>query len=440
MRAWILVVATSLVGGAAQAQPVDPYGPPPPLTPPSGPTTTQPPPAPADPVLAEQVAEQVVARAQELYDAKLYLDAKQLAVEAAVTSPSGPAADHARMIIKLVNQQLGIRDDGPGAEQVDTAPITDPTLPPTVLPPVIEGGPHPDLVTSVHGGLFGGLLGAMIGTAVSSQPTKQAGGAVGFGIAGALGAALLAPRLVAKLGWNESQVRTVGSGTVWGGALGAFIGDIVTGLQGTSGRLILISASIGSIVGGLAGAGLASRDTLTRGDVALVDTFAGMGTMGGLTLGMIMQPAQTEAYSLNAAVGTVGGVLVGLVAAPQVEATPRRMLRVAGSAALGGAIPFLLYAGIHDPESSSDDQVIGLLSTGGLVFGAYLGFRYTKGMDEGLDTRTGKKPVVDDAPPAAVTRTSDGAWTIGTIAPRQLSRALDDRQHGTAFTLVGGAF
>ena len=35
-----------------------------------------------DPVLDEQIAEQLVERAQELLDAKVYVDAKQLAVEA----------------------------------------------------------------------------------------------------------------------------------------------------------------------------------------------------------------------------------------------------------------------------------------------------------------------------------------------------------------------
>ena len=51
-----------------------------------------PPPKPGeDTVLAEQIAASLVARAQELFDAKVFIDAKQLAVEALVRSPRGRA-------------------------------------------------------------------------------------------------------------------------------------------------------------------------------------------------------------------------------------------------------------------------------------------------------------------------------------------------------------
>ena len=440
LRTASILVALTATASPALAQPVDPYDPP--VVPPSGPAQpigTPPQPAPQDPVLAEQIAQSLVARAQELLDARVFLDAKQLAVEAVVTSPKGPSADHARMIIKAVNQQLGIKDEEPKTEPVDTSPITDPTAPlPQPITPPVESGPRWPIAATVHGGMFGGVLGAMIGTFVSSDGEKQAGAAVALGLGGAVAGGFLAPKRVEKLGWNEAQVRTAGAGTVWGGTIGAFIGDIGTGLQGTSGRQILISAGIGSVVGGVAGGAYASRDKLNKGDVALVDTFAGIGTAGGLTLGMLMQPAQSEAYSLNAVIGCAGGVLAGLVAAPETNTTQRRMLYVAGAAALGGAIPFLLYLGVRDDSTTSDEQVIGLLSTGGLVGGAYLGFRYTRGMDDGLDTKSGKPE--EDAPPAALTRNSSGEWNLGTIAPHALSRTLDDRQRGTAFTLLGGAF
>src|SRR5262245_54210741 len=114
---------------AAQSAPPPPAPSPPPPPPAASPTPAPPPPAlpapgtpaaapaPAeapqdpygpDPVLNEQIAEQLVTRAQELIDAKLYVDAKQLAVEALVKSPKGNAADRARYIIKVVNQSLGI--------------------------------------------------------------------------------------------------------------------------------------------------------------------------------------------------------------------------------------------------------------------------------------------------------------------------------------------
>jgi hypothetical protein len=154
-----------------------------------------------------------------------------------------------------------------------------------------------------------------------------------------------------------------------------------------------------------------------------------------------MQPAESEAYSLNAVFGIAGGIAAGLVLAPQTNTTPRRMLRVAGLAALGGGAPFLLYAAIRDPGTSADERITGLLSTGGLVLGAVLGFRLTRGMDDGLDTPDGKprKEAIDDAPIALVGRSSVGRWGLGGLGIQPLSRALAP-QHGMALQLVGATF
>ena len=82
-------------------------------------------------MLDEQIAEQLVTRAQELFDAKFYQDAKQLAVEALNKSPKGSAAERARFLIKSVNQHLNIPEDPPPAPpsdtKVDLTPIGDPT-------------------------------------------------------------------------------------------------------------------------------------------------------------------------------------------------------------------------------------------------------------------------------------------------------------------------
>jgi hypothetical protein len=120
----------------------------------------------------------------------------------------------------------------------------------------------------------------------------------------------------------------------------------------------------GGAIGVLGGASLAVDHKLTRGDIALVDTLAGIGTAGGLTLGMLMQPAQKEAYAVNALLGATGGVIAGYVAGPQTNTTPRRMLRVAGVAAAGGALPFLLYAGIHKASTTADERITFTPSSG----------------------------------------------------------------------------
>ncbi len=402
----------------------------------------------ADPVLNEQIAESLVSRAQELLDAKIYVDAKQLAVEALVKSPKGNAADRARYIIKLVNQSLGIKDDPAPTppsevkpdEQPDLTPMNPPAFDPSTQPPPtqVDVERHDGRTAGmVHGALYGGILGSTIGAYIGQdEPAKVA---VPLGIVAGLGAGVASRRVVRALDWDEAQVRTAGSLNLWGGVVGGLFGDAVTG-EGDgspSAKGILLGASIGSTVGLFAGGALARKHKLTRGDVALVDTLAGIGTAGGLTMGMLMQPAQPEAYAVNSILGAGAGIVVGILAAPKTNTTPRRMLRVAGLSAAGGAVPFLLYAAIRDNGTDSDEQVTGFLSTAGLVAGAYLGFRLTRGMDEGLDVHATK---VEDAPPAAVSRNSDGSWTVGGLGLQPLSKKLATGQRGMTFTLLGGTF
>src|SRR5690349_16496736 len=120
-----LIAATTV----AHAQPADPYGPPPPQAPlPAG----------EDPVLAEQIAQSLVARAQELFDAKLFADSRQLANEALAKSPNGTAAQQAKYILQEIDKALGLTKPPP-VEPVDLTPIKDPTEPTTQpLPPQPE--------------------------------------------------------------------------------------------------------------------------------------------------------------------------------------------------------------------------------------------------------------------------------------------------------------
>lgn len=470
LRALLTLAVLAPMTRLAAAQPVDPYAPAKPAKPVAGPPRAAPPVAapnpvgpdapqdpysgapiagPQDPMLTERVAAALVTRAQELLDSldpKVLLDAKQLAVESLVQSPKGAASDHARKIIHQVNQQLGIPEDAPRPvveqappkDDVDPAPIQDPTAATAPIGTPPEGGlSNARLAASVHGGLYAGLLGATIGSFFSDDTPAK--GAVPVGLATGIAGALALPRLTDRLGWDEAQIRTVGAATVWGGAIGGLFGDIAN-TDSTSAREVLVAASVGATLAGAGGYAFSRSVSLTRGDVALVDTLAGIGAAGGLTLGMVMQPAQTEAYSLNAALGIAGGVVVGVVMAPRTNTTPRRMLRVGGLSAAGGALPFLLYAAIRDDGSNADERLTGALSTVGLVAGALLGFRLTRGMDDGLDTIDGKrKAAPDDAPVALVGRSSAGTWGIGGLGIAPLSRALAP-QHGMAVQLVGATF
>jgi hypothetical protein len=399
------VMLVALVGTAnAQPAPQDPYANPP----------------GKDPVLSEQIAEQLVARAQELFDAKVYVDAKQLAVEALVESPKGNAAERAKFIIKNVNAQLGITDEGGVAPQppqplpnVDTTPIEDPTtrqpLPP-VEPPRDEGPHGPDdgrIISMGYGAFYGGVFGAWVGSYFSSD--HPAAGAVPMGIGLAAGGALLAPRLVDKWKADEAQVRTAGAAIFWGAVAGGLIGFTVQNAcsdpsmcSGSGNSIdtsgVLAGAAIGASAGLVAGIGFAKNKKLTVGDVALVDTLAGAGAVGGLTLGMLMQPQQKGGYSLNALLGVGAGVAAGVIAGPETNTTPRRMVRVAGLAAAGGAAPMLIL--LAGPHKSGVQRAAGGISTLGIAAGLVAGFYLTRHMDEGLDVPPGEhtKPVDKDAP------------------------------------------
>ena len=351
MRA--LIVASTLLVGVAHAQP----------------------PAAQDPVLAEQIATALVERATELYEAKLYADAKQLANEALVRSPRGLAADRAKHLIQAINTATGAKSE-PAQPPVDLTPIRDP---------------------------------------LADKP---------------------APQAVVNEGQPAAYVRSLASGVVWGGAIGGLFADAVN-VDGTKASHVAIGAGIGAAAGGVGGYMIGKRRKPTRGDVALIDTLAGIGGAGGFTLGMLMQPAESEAYSVNAIIGIAGGALVGYIAAPQTNTTERRMLRVAGLSLAGGALPFLLYAGIYDDNSETDERVVGALSTAGLLAGAFLGFRMTRNMDAGKDLPARAKS--EDAPVALIGRHSNGTWTANGIGIAPLSPQLAP-QPGMAVSILGGSF
>lgn len=436
---------------AARAQPVDPYGegagsagsasepPPSPLPPPlplsTPPPTSQPSQAAKDPALAEQVAASLVARAQELLEAERYIDAKQLAVEALVQAPTGKAASAAQRVIKQANIALGI--NVPPSAPPPEPPPSDNALKPAepIAPPRAEGAVgYPRPAAAVHGFLYGGMLGTAIGSFFTSK--HEAAGAVPTGLGVGIVGALVAPLIATHVHADEAQVREIGAGTVWGGALGGLLVGTIEGADGgqATGRAVLVGTAVGATIGGLGGISFAIHHRLTRGDVALTDTLAGIGAIGGLSLGLLMQPAQREAYSLNSTIGVAAGVITGIIVGPMTNTTPRRMLRVAGLAALGGGVPYLVYAA---NQSGAAQRVAGGLSCLGLVGGAWLGFYLTRHLDEGLDVND--DPDKDDAPPAVVGRSSSGRWDLGGLGLLPLSPQLTT-DRGAALTLVGGAF
>ena len=437
MARWLVssLAAVLAASATASAQPVDPYA-------------GAPPPASPEPQLSDQVAASLVARAQELFEAKRYLDAKQLAVEALVKAPGAPSSASAKAIIKAANAALGIVEapvantppSAPPGSGGEVARITQAVTEPPPPPQLVDGVRPLRPAAMVHGALFGGSLGGMIGSLAS--PGHQARGAFLVGLPLAAVSALLAPVVARKLDIDEAQVLTLGAGNLWGGVIGGMFAASVEGGNGgtVTGAGVLVGSTIGATLGTLGTIGFAKDHRFTEGDITLVDTLAGVGTLGGLTLGMLMQPAQREAYAVNSILGAAAGLVTGYLVAPMTNTTPRRMARVAGLALAGGAVPFLLYAAIYDPHSTADERLVGGLASIGLIGGTWLGFYLTRDLDVGLDVSSHKpQRHDDDAPAAMLGRSSSGTWALEGVALKPLDPRLAP-QTGVAVTLVGATF
>jgi hypothetical protein len=464
-----IVVAPAAVPAVAGAQPMDPYAPtgakakakgkpapapaPAPVDPYAAPAAPSPAPSPAraqpeDPYAAptpaapaaaqpsdvdEAVAASLVARAHQLLDIKEWSDAKQLAVEALMRSPSGASSADAKAVIRAANRALGIADDdgaGPTAAPprttADATPPIDPYAQPTpTAPPRTEGPVRGRAVLASYGLVGGGLLGL---AAVGAGGGESSGGAD-------TGGALIGGLVGGGLGWwvgkhydvSLAHARAVGAGTTWGAVAFGLFTDAVGGSdKPTTHDEVFVGSGVGALVGTFGAAVYAdNHHDLTTGDVTLIDSLASIGLVGGVDVGELMQPYSTEAYSLNAALGVAGGVVVGMYAAPRVELSTRRLVRVDAAAAVGAGAPWLLYALVHSDSTHADERIFGVVSAAGMLTGAYLGLRWTRGMDDkkvavrrrgrsielgALDVRPATTPLAPTTGRGLIVDLARGAW------------------------------
>jgi hypothetical protein len=369
---------------ADPAAPVDPYGPAaPPAAPPERPDDT------AAAEVDQAVAAALVVRARHLLDVHAWADAKQLAVEALVRTPDGPAAVDAQEIVRIANQRLGIVEPtgpsptGPAGTPIDPDHVTPPVDPvPVPLPPIgptdQPARPRGRIVLTSYAAATGAVVGLGFGGAASSNGGEVAGALIGGLAGGGLGY-WLGGRYHSSVG----AARTFGIGATWGGIALAFMTDAIGGSNTpTSHHDVFLGAGLGAGLGGLAGIALARSKPLSADGATLVDSFGGMGVIGGLAIGELMQPYATEAYSLNAALGAAGGALFGMWVAANHDISSRRMARVDAAAAIGASAPWLLYAAVRSDSTTADERVFGLVSAAGLVAGMYLGFRFTRKLDQ----------------------------------------------------------
>lgn len=363
------------------AQPVDPYAP---L---DGAEKDKPPPPAVgekDPAIAEAVAAALVARARELIAADQWQDAQQLLGEAVVESPDGDAGKDARALLEEVNRHLGISTDvvdpyGDG--------IGDPIGDPDPVDQQVDPEPLPSPMAKATGGK--------------------------------------------SLFWHTGLM---------GGLAGAFIGDAATadldmdGIDDESNGPIVAGFVVGALAGAGLGAAFRKSEWLTRADVFAVDSWTAMGLLGALSFTAMTKPVESEAYSVSGVLGTVGGAITGLVMAKRRDISVKRMTRIDLWAAAGGLGPWLLFAAASDKDRSAA-QTWGLLSTGGLVLGAWLGFRTTRTMDAATPSS------IADAPAGVVQRDSDGTWRPGVISLEPIGGELGPALgSGAAVDVVGVRF
>ena len=396
----------------------------------------------------DAVAAALVERARELFDARAYADARQLAAEALVRSADGPSSSEAKEILRLSSRQLGIQepteaelsppaDAPPAAVAGDRSPGADAAIDPYANEPRVVSAAPAARRLSGRGTLafYGVASGAVLGLGLAGGLSDGDDAAMTIGLlgGGALGG-VSALWLAGKYQPTVAQARTVGSAATWGGLTFGLMADVFE-VGGTTGSDVALGAALGTGAGLAAGTLIARNDLLTAGDVTLVDSLATWGMVGGLTLGVSMQPYRNEAYSLNAALGAASGVAIGLLASSRVELSTRRLVAVDMWALGGAAAPWLLYALAADDNTDSDEQLFGLLSTAGLVGGAWLGFRFTRNMDrDGRDRAS-------DAPMALLRRGGDGAWSLGGVSLRPAAGPLGPALGRSALVdLVGARF
>jgi hypothetical protein len=414
----LVVAAASPAAAQPQdppADPVDPY-------------------APAAPTADVTVARALVARARQLLDAGFPADAVQLAEESLVRTADRDTVAEANAILIEARRRLGI------APQAVPTDVPEPVVTPLPSPPPPGVDAPPRRSDELRGGerwlgLHGSLVGAAVagGIALAASDDSAAAtsiAAAGGGVAGYLGGQWAARRW--KL--DETQARTIGSGSMVGAVTLGFFADVLD-VDGTSAGEVGLGVGLGALAGAAGGALIARGDRLSTGDVALMDSFALYGVLGGLTLGAAMQPAETEAYSLNAVLGGIGGWLAGAGLGPKIDASPRRVSwMMVGAATLGGT-PWLVYLAIQDDSTTTDEQVVGFLSTAGILGGAYLGYRWSKRL--GGESRPGRDRLSDQVPVSALLRRDRGGWALGPVLPRP---AAVDGNRAWLIDVAGGTF
>ncbi len=399
--------------------------------------------------IADRVAAALVERGDALFEQGDYTNAKKMFAESLERSPSGPSSQQALEKLRASNEKLGIAnlDDGrpsstgqpvdpyAGGNQGGDAPVdpyagdvpspvdpyaggAEPAGPPTPGPAPIspkdeppEQGARRTLLawTGVYG------LGAGLALAGPQGDDGDISGAAflvgGLGAAAGVG---LGHLLFRARPMTPGQVAASISGGTWGAIEIGLLTDVFS-VDDTETNHVYKGAAIGGLAGFGGGLLYAYKGEPEEGDVALANSLGLYGGAGGLLLGVAMSPAEAEAYSLNAVIGSTLGVAGGVLLRDRIDTSRRRLLLVDLGALAGAAIPWaLIYPLVSDGGTNNDEQAIGLVSTLTLFGGAVTAWLLTgDGEREAVSAR-------DASPPALVSRSAGGRWSLGSVALRPM--------------------
>jgi hypothetical protein len=311
---------------------------------------------------------------------------------------------------------------------VDPAPIA-----PTVEPP-LSSSPPSDEVRNARSALriFGGLYGLSlaIGLIGASGPEGDGGGEVLLALASAGAGAYLAHRVVRNREITQGQSMAVMSGATFGTAAGIYAAWLGQAPDDSASEPFFAGSAIGGLVGLGAGVWIATKKP-DAGDVAFANSLGSYGMVGGLLLGLAMDPAQDRAYGMNALVGTLGGLGVGALLSRKVDVSRRRMAYVDLGVGLGVLTGVIIVGG-----AMGDDADAGRMAgASALAFGALGGvvtWYGTRKLDKKRNLQTAARP------PALFSRGADGAWGVGLPLPRPVARTGADTAWGV--DLVSGAW
>ncbi|MBI4512334.1 MAG: hypothetical protein HY698_22065 [Deltaproteobacteria bacterium] len=346
---------------------------------------------PAD--VKEEISRALLERAARLHAAGDVVSARRLLEESLAVSPDGPYAERARELLRWCEEKLGSTWTVPAGKASATIGHPEGGVPSN---PYAVGDEEPiseemplDPYTDTGDGV--GILETEDGVQESLELVNP------------YGAASSAPSAGRRASW------LLASGIAWGGLSGLAVGHLVDDPSDSddgSALAYVLPAVVGGAVGGWAAWKFGEPATPSDSDLLLVNSLGTAGALSGLLVGGMSQPAQGRAYSLNSVLGAAAGLGAGVFLAPRIKESTSRLALIDLGAAAGAALPWvLLYPALQGEDGAV--QATSVISLGSMLGGAYVAWRWTKGM------RRAEGDAAQRNARGLVVRDDYGTWRLG---------------------------